>query len=126
MTNKIFRAAAISAVAVLMAVGSAYSQKKITVRGEVVEVTSFVKDGLKPTSPSKKEMVIDNLKKGGMFGIVDRNNRLYLIIPGQQSDTNFVNTMAPYLGVKSFIKGTSYVRAGVRLLLMEDIGRSLK
>jgi hypothetical protein len=125
MLNKIFRIVIITTIAMLVAIGSTYSQKKITVHGEVVEVTSFVKEGLKPTSPSKKEVILDNLKKGGMFGIVDKTNKLYLLIPNA-TDTSFVKTVSPYLGIKSFVKGSSYMRSGIRIIVVDDIGKSLK
>jgi hypothetical protein len=125
MLNKSIRIGIFITLAVLISFGSIYAQKKVTVHGEIVEVTSFVKEGLKPTSPSKKEIILDNLKKGGMFGIIDKLNKLYLIVP-KANDTTFVKNVSPYLGVKSFIKGTSYVRAGVRILVLEDIGKSIK
>ncbi|MBI5020324.1 MAG: hypothetical protein HZB59_02715 [Ignavibacteriales bacterium] len=125
MLTKIFRLGIFLALAVLISLGTASAQKKVTVHGEVVEVTSFIKEGLKPTSPSKKEVILENLKKGGMFGIVNKANVLYLIVPSA-NDTAFVKNVSPYLGVKSFIKGTTYMRAGVRILMLEDIGKSLK
>jgi hypothetical protein len=125
MLNKIFRIGIVISIAMLVAIGSIYSQKKVTIHGEVVEVTSFVKEGLKATSPSKKEVILDNLKKGGMFGIVDKANKLYLLIPNA-TDTSFVKTISPYLGIKSFVKGSSYMRSGIRIIVVDDIGKSLK
>ncbi|MBI5476996.1 MAG: hypothetical protein HY964_09720 [Ignavibacteriales bacterium] len=125
MTNKIFRIGFIIIIALFIALGSTSAQKKVTIHGEIIEVTSFVKEGLKPTSPSKKEIILENLKKGGMFGIVDKANKLYLLIPNS-TDTSFVKTISPYLGVKSFVKGSSYMRSGTRIITVDDIGKSLK
>lgn len=105
--------------------GVTFGQKKVTVHGNIVEITSYVKEGLQPTSPSKKEVVIDNLKKGGMFGIVDKANKLYLIVPNNM-DTTYIQTVSPYFGIKSFVKGQLYTRGGVRVIVLEDIGKSLK
>ncbi|MBA4311724.1 MAG: hypothetical protein C0417_03745 [Chlorobiaceae bacterium] len=125
MLNKIVRIGIFIILATLISFGSSYAQKKVTVHGEIVEVTSFIKEGLKPTSPSKKEVIMDNLKKGGMLGIVDKSNKLYLLVPNQ-TDTSFVKTVSPYLGIRSFVKGASYIRSGVRILTVDDIGKSLK
>lgn len=125
MIKNIFRICIIIIVTLCVGLGVSYGQKKTTVHGEIIEVTSFVKEGLKPTSPSKKELTMDNLKKGGMLGIVDRANKLYLLVPAA-ADTAFMKTVTPYLGVKSFVKGQLYMRSGVRIIVLEDIGKSLK
>ncbi|MBI4811451.1 MAG: hypothetical protein HY800_08465 [Ignavibacteriales bacterium] len=125
MLKNIFRICVIIIVMLFVGLGVSYGQKKTTVHGEIIEVTSFVKEGLKPTSPSKKELTMDNLKKGGMLGIVDRANKLYLLVPSV-TDTAFMKTVTPYLGVKSFVKGQLYMRSGVRIIVLEDIGKSLK
>jgi len=125
MLKKIFHLSFILIAITLIGGSLSFGQKKVTVHGDIIEVTSFVKEGLKPTSPSKKEMVMDNLKKGGMLGIVDKANKLYLLVPSA-TDTTFTKTVTPYLGVKSFVKGQVYIRSGVRILVLEDIGKSLK
>ena len=66
-----------------------------------------------------------NFKKGGALAIIDNSNKLYLIVPSS-ADTSFVKNVTPYLGVKSFVKGPVFTRSGVRLLVLEDIGKSLK
>ena len=112
-------------VALALGLTSASAQKKATVHGEIVELMSYVKDGVKPISPAKKEVVMENFRKGGTLAIIDNSNKLYLIATSP-TDTAFAKNVTPYLGVKSFIKGPVYSRNGVRLIVLEDIGKSIK
>ena len=112
--------------ALVIGLTTSYSQKKATIHGELVELQSYVKDGTKPTSPSKKEVVMENIKKGGSLAIIEyATKKLYIIAPSE-ADTMFTKNVTPYLGMKSFVKGPVYSRNGVRLIILEDIGKSLK
>jgi hypothetical protein len=116
----------IIAVILLIPLTSGFAQKKATIHGEIVELMSYIKDGMKPNSPSKKEVVLENMKKGGPLAIIDKtNSRMYIIAPAA-NDTSFVKNVTPYIGAKSFVKGTTYIRNGVRMIILEDIGKSLK
>lgn len=101
-------------------------QKKVTVHGQLVEVMSYVKEGIKPTSPARKEIMMENLRKGSTLAILERGSaKLYLLSP-MPTDTAFVNTLSGYIGITAFVKGPVYKRGGVNLLVVEDIGKSLK
>ena len=112
-------------MAMVLIVSAAHAQKKTTVHGDIVEITSYIKDGMMPTSPSKKEVVLENLKKGGVLAIIDKSNKVYIIAPNA-SDTAFVQTVRPYVGIHAFVKGSLYTRSGMRVIVFEDIGKSLK
>ena len=126
MTTNIIRTLLIFIIALALGLTTATAQKKTTVHGEIVELMSYVKDGVKPTSPSKKEVLMENFKKGGALAIIDNaSNKLYVIAPSA-TDTAFAKNVMPYLGLKSFVKGPVYSRGGVKIIILEDIGKSLK
>jgi hypothetical protein len=101
-------------------------QKKVTVHGQLVEVTSYVREGIKPTSPARKEIIMESVRKGSPLAILEKGSeKLYLLSP-VPSDTAFVKKLTGYLGVAAFVKGPVYRRGGVNLLVVEDIGKSLK
>jgi hypothetical protein len=104
-----------------------YAQrKKVTVHGQLVEVMSYVKDGIKPTSPARKEIMMENVRKGSTLAILERGSaKLYLLSP-MPADTAFVQALTGYIGITTFVKGPVYKRGGVNLLVVEDIGKSLK
>jgi hypothetical protein len=125
MKTNFIRTSFILIIVFTLGLTTAVAQKRATVHGQIVELISYLRDGLKPTSPSKKEVAMGNFKKGGALAIIDNSNKLYLIVPGS-ADTSFVKNVTPYLGVKSFVKGPVFTRSGVRLIVLEDIGKSLK
>jgi hypothetical protein len=113
-------------VLVFVATLSPAQQKISTVHGELVEVTSFVKEGIKPTSPAGKEIAKANLGKGGALAILDKGtNKLYLIA-ALPSDTTYLPRIIGYLGGNVYVKGPIMTRSGIRLITVEDIGKSLK
>ena len=104
-----------------------HAQGKITtVHGELVELTSFVKDGIKPTSVAGKEIATRSLGKGGALAILEKGTaRLYVVAPAS-GDSTFLPRVTAYLGAKTFIKGHVTTRNGIRVITVEDIGKSLK
>lgn len=122
----IIRNIVIVAVIMLIPFSSGFAQKKATIHGEIVELMSYIKDGMKPNSPSKKEVVLESMKKGGSLAIIEKGTgKMYIIAPAA-NDTSFMQNVTPYIGVKSFVKGTTYSRSGMRMIILEDIGKSLK
>lgn len=100
--------------------------KSTTVHGQLVEVTSYVKDGIKPSSAAGKEIAMANLGKGGVLAMLEnKTNRLYLIAPDLK-DSTFMPRLAAYLGSKVFVKGPVVMRSSVRVITVKDIGKSLK
>jgi hypothetical protein len=101
-------------------------QKKATIHGQLVDVISYVKEGVMPTSPARKEIAMENLRKGSALGILEKGTKkLYLLAPAP-TDTAFVKTVSAYSNVQTFVKGMLYKRAGMNVLVVEDIGKSLK
>ena len=127
MNNQLVRTVCLILFAALCGAPPALSQKKrVTVHGDIVEILSYVKEGIKPTSPAGKEIALSNLRKGGSLAIIEKGtNKVYIVSPSP-ADTAFTKTIQPYLGIRSFIKGTAYTRSGMRVIEIGDIGKSLK
>lgn len=110
---------------VLMMSTSLLAQSKKTVHGQLVELGSYLREGVIPTSPGKRDIAMASLKSYGMLAIVEnKTSRVYVLVPAS-GDTSFVSTMTPYLGSMTFVKGSYATRGGVRLLTVEDVGKSL-
>ena len=120
--------AVIVLVATTLSLGQSIGLKKSsTVHGTIVVLNSYVKEGMTPSSPARKELAIENLKKrGNPLAIVEKKtNKLYIIAP-TSDDSTFAVKITPYFGVQAFIKGPVYVRNNTRVIFMEDVGKSLK
>jgi hypothetical protein len=100
--------------------------KATTVHGELVEVTSYVKEGIKPSSVAGKEIAMANLGKGGALAMLEKGtNKLYLV-GVDAKDSTYLPRLTAYLGSKIFVKGPVVTRSGVRIITVVDIGKSLK
>ncbi len=103
-----------------------FGQKSVTVTGELVELKTFVVDKIKPNSPAGIEVTKEAFKKGGSFALVEKkSNKIILLVPSS-NNINLLETLEPYLGMMVFIKGLQYSAGGVRVLTVDDIGKSLK
>lgn len=105
---------------------STFAQKKVTVYGEIVELSTFVKDNIKPTTPAGTEITLDNFKKGGTFVLLEKGTRKFVFLTGGSPDTKLEDQLKPYLGISVFIKGAVYKKGGIRLISVDDIGKYLK
>ena len=72
MKNKLFILTLIFILSIILISGTSFAQKKGTVYGEIVELTTYVKDNIKPTSPAGVEITVDNQKKGGTFVLLEK------------------------------------------------------
>jgi hypothetical protein len=103
-----------------------FAQKSVTVTGEIVELKTFVVDKIKPNSSAGLEVTKEGLMKGGTFALLEnKTNKIVILIPSA-TNRNLYSALEPYLGMRVFIKGQQYTSGGVRLLSVEDIGKSLK
>jgi hypothetical protein len=100
--------------------------KKSVVHGEIVELTSYVKEGIKPTSVAGREIALANIGNGGAFAMLEKGtNKLYIIAAGP-NDTTYLARVKGYLGTKAFVGGPVATRSGIRVITVEEIGKSLK
>lgn len=123
MKNRIFLTMLLCMFA---AAGASYAQKKATVHGELVEVVSYVKEGMKPTSAAGKEIAMENMRKGGTIALLEKGSKKMYILAPAPNDTNFVRNVTAYFGTPAAVKGAVYKRGGLNLIVVEDIGKSIK
>lgn len=103
-----------------------FAQKSVTVRGQIVELKTFVVDKIKPDSPAGLEVTKQAFMQGGTFAFVEnKTNKIFVLIPST-TDKNLYSVLEPYFGMNVFIKGKRYSTGGVVLLTVDDIGKSLK
>ncbi|MDI6779473.1 MAG: hypothetical protein QME25_04680 [Bacteroidota bacterium] len=126
MKNKYLVSTLILLHSLLMIAGTSYAQKKGTVYGEIVELTTFVKDNIKPTSPAGVEITVDNQKKGGTFVLLEKGTGKLVFLTSTAAESPLVDQLKPYIGITVFIKGAIYKKGGIRLVVLEDIGKYLK
>jgi hypothetical protein len=100
--------------------------KTATVHGELVEVTSYVKEGIKPSSVAGKEIAIANLGKGGALAMLEKGTNKLYFVGVDAKDSTSLPRLTGYLGSKIFVKGPVATRSGVRVITVVDIGKSLK
>ncbi len=105
---------------------SSFAQKAVTVTGEIVDLKTFVVDKIKPNSSAGLEVTKEGFMKGGTFALVEKKtNKIVILIPSS-NNPNLYSALEPYFGMQVFIKGQQYSSGGVRLLTVDDIGKSLK
>ncbi|RCK71801.1 MAG: hypothetical protein IGBAC_0758 [Ignavibacteriae bacterium] len=104
----------------------AIAQKKATLYGEIVELTTFVKDGIKPNSPAGKEITTENLNKGGTFVLLEKGTGKIVLLTSSVPEYKLTEQLTPYLGITVFVKGNLYKKGGIRLLDVQDVGKYLK
>ena len=108
------------------AVSAGAQTKTTTVHGEFVEVTSYVKEGIKPSSVAGKEIAMANLGKGGALAMLEKGTNKLYFVGADVKDSTYLPRLTAYLGSKIFIKGPVATRSGVRVITVVDIGKSLK
>lgn len=103
-----------------------FAQKAATVTGEIIDLKTFVVDKIKPNSPSGIEVTKEGFMQGGTFALLEsKTNKIVILIPSP-TNRNLYGVLEPYLGMKVFIKGQQYTTGGIRVLSVDDIGKSLK
>ncbi len=105
---------------------NSFSQKKTTIYGEIIELTTFIKDGIKPNSPAGKEITTENLNKGGTFALLEKGTAKIVLLTSSVPEYKLSEQLIPYLGETVFVKGNIYRKGGIRLLDVQDVGKYLK
>ncbi len=114
-------------VAVAVTLGHAQTAKKQTkVIGEVIDVVSYVTNGMKPNNADRKALAEANAKGGNPLGILEKSTgKIYIFAKGQQGG-DLVARLVPFFGLKVFAVGQVYKKGGVNLMILSDIGKSVK
>ena len=126
MTRSALIVTLVLSVIAVMGQAPVMAQTSVTVHGGIVELTSYVTSGIMPTTAAGREIALASIGKGGAMAIVEKGTKRIYILAGAPQDTSFVQNVSAYFGVKAFVKGKRYLKSGVRVLTVEDIGKSLK
>jgi len=102
------------------------SKKDATIYGEVIDISSYVANGMKPDTPDRKALAEASAKGGNPLGILEKGTGKVYVVTMNQANTSANSTLLPYLGLRIFATGKVYKRGGVLLFLLIDIGKSVK
>ncbi len=95
--------------------------RPVEIRGEVVEVGCFLRDGMR--GESHKSCALACLKNGGQLGIVeDGTGRLFALAgahPGSDPSAGVREQIAAHVAAR----GRLYEKAGSRILVLETVER---
>jgi hypothetical protein len=95
--------------------------RPVSIRGEVVEVSCFLRDGRRGVG--HKSCALTCLKNGGELGIVeDGSGNLYLLA-GRSPATNPSQPVIELVAEHVAATGTLYERAGSRILVIDNVER---
>ena len=125
MIHRFLALVLIAAFAVTL--GNAQTAKKPSkIVGEVIDVVTYVTNGMKPNNADRKALAESNAKVGNPLGILEKGTgKIYIIGKGQQGE-DMVARLVPYFGLKIFAVGKVFKRGGINLLMLSDIGKSVK
>ena len=97
----------------------------VTVKGEVVDLVSYMVSGTRANSPQGIEIVKASAEGGNPLGILeDGTGRLY-VVTMKQANTAANATLSPYIGSRITAKGQLYTKGGTRVLILTTIGKSM-
>lgn len=113
----------------VLVVSTSWGQSKVkltTVQGAVVDIASYVQYGMKPDTPDRKGIAEASAKAGNPLGILEKKTgRVYVVVMGPQS-SSANTTLLPYLGLNIFAKGKVFKRGSMYIIVLSDIGKSVK
>lgn len=102
------------------------TKKESTIIGEVVDIKSYVAMSMKADNPDRKGMAEVSIAAGNPLGILEKSTgKIYLVVmTGANENANA--RLKDYLGLRVYAKGIVHKKAGIQLIVMNDIGKSIK
>jgi hypothetical protein len=112
---------------VLCGVASGQTTKKeSTIFGEVIDVKSYIAYGMKADNADRKEASLASMNAGNPLGILEKGTgKVYLVAMAQQTENANVR-LKDFLGLRVYIKGLVYKRGSTQLILLNDIGKTIR
>jgi hypothetical protein len=98
------------------------AKKQVTIHGSLVDVVAFVTSGAATDSLS----VLKSARAGNPLGLYDSKAKKMYIVGSKEINRSANETLIPYIGMRTFIVGKVYVKNGVNVILMSDVGKSIK
>ncbi len=101
-------------------------KKESTIIGEVIDIKTYIAFGMKADNPDRKAAAEASMNAGNPLGILEKGTgKIYLVTSVQQNE-NVNAKLRDYLGLRVYTKGVVYRKAGLQLIVMSDIGRTIK
>lgn len=103
-------------------IADAQVKKSITVHGDLVDLITFVSSGAK----QETDAITKSAKAGNPLALYDTKAKKLYLVGTLGVNKNVNETLIPYIGMRTFITGKVYSKNGVNLILMSDVGKSIK
>ncbi len=116
-------------VSILVIASNVFGQttkKESTIIGEVVDIKSYIAFGMKADNADRKAAAEASMNAGNPLGILEKGTgKIYIVVIAQQTE-NANGKLKDYLGVRVYAKGLVYRRGASQLLILNDIGKTIK
>lgn len=97
----------------------------VTIKGEVVDLVSYMVSGVRADSPQGIEIVKASASAGSPLGILeDGTGRLY-VVTMKQANTAANASLSPWIGSRITAKGQLYSKGGTRVLILTTVGKAM-
>jgi len=96
--------------------------KEVTLHGELVDLVSYISSG----AMNDPEAIRKSAKVGNPIGFFDTSAKKIYIVGLPQINTGANERLLPYVGIRVFLIGKTYRKSGVDVILVSDIGKSIK
>ena len=97
-------------------------KKEVTLNGELVDLASFVTSGKKLDA----EGLTKSAKNGNPIGFFDTKSKKLYLVGAREMDKGVSETLLQYAGMRVFITGKVFSKYGMNVIIMSDIGKSIK
>jgi len=95
--------------------------KEVTLHGELVDLVSYI-----TWASQTPESIRKSAQAGNPIGFYDTANKKLYVVGRPQMNVAANELLLPYVGLRVFLKGKAYAKGKLNLLLMTDIGKSIK
>ncbi len=109
----------------LLAIGTASAADDVTVKGEVIDLVSFMVSGVKADSPQGLEIVKASAAAGNPLGILEEGTGRVYVVTMKQANTGANQTLISWIGTRITAKGQVYTKGGTRVLVLMTIGKAM-
>ena len=115
----------IIALGLLCAIGSVQAADDVTIKGEVVDLVSYMVSGVKPDSPQGIEIVKASSGSGNPLGILETGTGKVYIVTMKKANMGSNKTLSAWIGSKITVKGQVFTKGGSQVLILTTIGKSM-
>ena len=108
------------------AFGQTATKKESTIIGDVIDIKSYVANGMKADNPDRKAAAEASMQAGNPLGILEKSTgKIYIVVLAAQNE-NANGRLREYLGLHVYVKGVVYKKGSIQLIVMSDMGKSIK